>query len=85
MGHWKLLVYFTNQYIFFSRAILGVEAWAAIGLIGGIVILIIGLIWIVFCIMLYRHHKERQGDDQDRSNVSWFPVQTEISYNIATS
>ena len=49
---------------------MGVEAWAAIGLIGGIIALIIGLIWIVFCIMLYRHHKEHQGDDEDSSKVS---------------
>ena len=48
---------------------LGVEAWAAIGLIGSIVALIIGLIWIVFCVMLYRHNKERRGSDEDSNEV----------------
>jgi fatty acid desaturase len=68
IGHWKFLCLCLN-FFFINSTTLGVEAWAAIGLIGGIVAIIIGLIWIVFCIMLYRHYKERRGSDEDSNKV----------------
>ena len=54
-----------------SRVNLSVEAWVAIALIAGIVIILIGLIWVVFCVMLYKHQKEHAtDDDEDEDEVS---------------
>ena len=56
---------------FSSRVNLSVETWVAIGLIAGIVIILVGLIWVVFCVMLYKHQKERATDeDEDEDEVS---------------
>lgn len=48
---------------------MSVEAWVAIGLIAGIVIILVGLIWVIFCIMLYKHQKEH-ATDEDEDEVS---------------
>ena len=54
---------------FSNRVNLSAESWAAIGLIAGIVTILVGLIWVIFCIMLYKHQKEHATDD-DEDEVS---------------
>ena len=57
---------------FSSRVNLSIEAWVAIGLVAGIVIILVGLIWVIFCVMLYKHQKERATDedeDEDEDEV----------------
>ena len=51
----------------FDRAILSIEAWATIGLISGVIVLVIGVMWVLFCILLYRHHKEHRSEDDDEN------------------
>ena len=46
-----------------NRVNLSAEIWAVVGVAAGVVIIIVAFIWIIFCVMLYRHQKEREDDE----------------------